>query len=171
MSGLRIVPLTAAQAEDIAGWRHPPPYDTYDVDGDEVGHLLLPQYRYHAVLDGPEMVGYCCFGEDARVAGGRYDDVVLDVGWGMRPELMGQGLGRSFVGSIVAFGEERYAPEVMGVTIAEFNLRSQRVAAAAGFDTETNRFAAPDGMRFVQRERGNRTGTIDEPVVQRVDGR
>jgi len=171
VSGHRIVPLTAEQAEDIAGWRHPPPYDTYDVGGDDVCHLLLPHYRYHAVLDGPEMMGYCCFGEDARVAGGRYDDAVLDVGWGMRPELMGRGLGRGFVDSIVRFGEERYAPEVMGVTIADFNHRSQRVAAGAGFSRETNRFTAPDGMRFVQLERGNRTLPPGEPVVHRGNRR
>jgi ribosomal-protein-alanine N-acetyltransferase len=152
------MPLTAQQAEDIAGWRHPPPYDTYDVDGDEVGHLLLPDYRYHAVLDGDQMIGYCCFGEDARVAGGRYDDALLDVGWGMRPELMGHGRGCEFVAAIVGFGERSYAPDVMGVTIAEFNRRSQRVAAGAGFTRETNRFTAPDGMRFIQLERGNRTG-------------
>jgi ribosomal-protein-alanine N-acetyltransferase len=146
---LRIVPLTARQATEIAGWRHPPPYDTYDIT-QGADALLRPELRYHAVLEGEELVGHCCFGQDATVPNGAYEDGVLEVGWGMRPDLMGQGRGRAFGAAIVEFAERAYAPAVMGVTIAVFNERSQRVASANGFTEEIGRFTGPDGMDFIQ---------------------
>lgn len=149
---LEIALMTESFAAKVAEWRYPPPYDTYNV-GDESAHLLRPDYRYHAVRDGDEAVGYCCFGDDATVPGGDYSRPALDIGWGMRPDLMGQGRGTAFVAAIVAFAEATYAPPATRVTIAEFNGRSQRVAAANGFVLETGRFAGPDGMRFVVLER------------------
>jgi ribosomal-protein-alanine N-acetyltransferase len=151
---LRLVPLRREHAAEISGWRYPPPYDTYDVEEGEE-HMLQPELRYHAVLDGEELVGYACYGVDATVPAGRYEDGVLEVGWGMRPDLMGQGRGAAFTGAIVDFAEQRYAPAEMGVTIATFNGRSQAAARHQGFTTEIGRFTSPGGMEFVQlRRRG-----------------
>jgi [ribosomal protein S18]-alanine N-acetyltransferase len=155
--GLRLVPLRPEQAAEIAAWSYPPPYDTYNVtEGAE--HLLRPELRYQAVLDGDELVGYACYGKDATVPNGDYDGRVLEVGWGMRPDLMGQGRGAPFTGAIVAFAEQHYAPEEMGVTIATFNERSQSAARRQGFTRETGRFTAPDGMDFVQLRRSVKSG-------------
>ena len=145
--------MTGEFAAAVAGWRYPPPYDTYDFTGDDATHLLRPEYRYHVVSDDRQAIGYCCFGEDATVPGGDYKRDALDIGWGMRPDLMGQGRGREFVAEIVAFAERTYAPPATRVTIAEFNERSQRAANGNGFVVETGRFAGPDGMRFVVLER------------------
>lgn len=145
----RLTPMTGLLAVEVGGWHYPPPYDTYDLSPDDVTHLLQPEYRYHAVWDGEDMVGYCCFGVDATVPGGDYSRDALDVGWGMRPELVGHGRGRTFVSAIVGFAAKAYAPGRLRVTIAEFNERSQRAAAGIGFTVETGRFAGPDGMRFV----------------------
>jgi [ribosomal protein S18]-alanine N-acetyltransferase len=148
----RVAGITAGFAAEVAGWRYPPPYDTYDL-GDDAAHLLRPEYRYHVVWDRDLAVGYCCFGVDATVPGGDYSRAALDVGWGMHPDLMHQGRGRAFVAAIVTFAERTYAPSAMRVTIAEFNERSLHVAAASGFMVETGRFAGPEGMRFVVLER------------------
>ena len=142
----RIEPITAARAGDIAGWRHPPPYDTYDLGPNEEPHLLEP-HRYRAVVEGDELVGCCCFGEDARVAGGDYSADALDVGWHMRPDLMGHGRGDGFVGAILAFAAAEYGPPMLRVTIATFNGRSRRVADKAGF-VEIDRYVTHDGMEF-----------------------
>jgi [ribosomal protein S18]-alanine N-acetyltransferase len=149
---LRVEPLTPEDASVIIAWRYRPPYDTYDVD---VGtaHLLDPRHRYHGIWDGDELLGYCCFGVDATMPGGSYDDEQLEIGWGMHPDRMGQGRGSEFVGAIVEHAERHYAPSAMGVTIAQFNERSQRAARSAGFEQETGRFVAPDGMAFVQLRR------------------
>lgn len=145
---LRIEPMTLARAGQVVTWRHPPPYDTYDVLPDERATLLEPRYRYHVVLDGDELVGYCCFGDDGQVRGGTYREGELEVGWGMRPDLMGQGRGRAFAEAILDFAERTYRPQAVGLTIAEFNRRSQAVAEAQGFTVDGQRFAGPDGMIF-----------------------
>jgi ribosomal-protein-alanine N-acetyltransferase len=150
---LRIVPITRDQAEQVAAWRHPPPYDTYDVTQGAAA-LLDPELRYHAVMSGEELVGYCCYGVDATVPNGTYEEGVLEVGWGMRPDLMGQGRGRGFVAAIVEYAKDAYAPAVMGVTIATFNARSQSVARANGFTEQVGSFTGPTGMEFVQLRRG-----------------
>jgi [ribosomal protein S18]-alanine N-acetyltransferase len=140
--------LTPASAAAIVTWKHPPPYDTYDFQGGELAGLLSPGYRYHELLEDGVLAGYCCFGDDARVPGGAYTDDALDVGWGMRPDLMGQGRGRAFVSAIVAFAWQTYAPPLLRVTIADFNHRSRRAAETAGFTLERERFTSPSGMNF-----------------------
>jgi RimJ/RimL family protein N-acetyltransferase len=151
----RLTAMTAPLAGRVGGWHYPPPYDTYDLSPDDARHLMQPEHRYHAVCEGGEMVGYCCFGVDATVPGGDYSHDALDIGWGMRPDLVGHGRGREFVAAIVGFAAEMYAPARMRVTIAEFNERSQRAAAGNGFTVETGRFAGPGGMRFVVLERAD----------------
>lgn len=140
--------MSAPSAAAIITWRHPPPYDTYDFDGGELASLLAPQYRYHELWEADELVGYCCFGDDARVPGGAYTDDALDIGWGMRPDLMGQGRGREFVAAIVDFARQAYRSSRFRVTIADFNMRSRRVAEGAGLTLERERFTSPSGVDF-----------------------
>jgi RimJ/RimL family protein N-acetyltransferase len=145
---LRIELMTAESAAAIGRWRHPPPYDTYDFHAGEERALLIAEYRYHRVLDGDELVGYCCFGDEGRVPGGVYTDDALDMGWGMRPDLSGKGLGQEFATAVVAFAWASYRPRMMRVTIADFNVRSQKVAARVGFTVERERFTSASGMDF-----------------------
>ena len=145
---LRIEPMTPEWAKLVVTWRHPPPYDTYDVTVEERENLLNPAYRYHAVLEDGGLIGYCCFGDDAQVRGGTYREGELEVGWGMRPDLMGQGRGREFAAAILDYAERTYRPKALGLTIAEFNGRSQAVAERHGFTLDGPRFAGPDGMVF-----------------------
>jgi ribosomal-protein-alanine N-acetyltransferase len=144
----RIEPMTPEWAKLVVTWRHPPPYDTYDVTVEECENLLNPAYRYHAVLEDGELIGYCCFGDDAQVRGGTYREGELEVGWGMRPDLMGQGRGREFAAAILDYAERTYRPKALGLTIAEFNGRSQAVAERHVFTLDGPRFAGPDGMVF-----------------------
>jgi RimJ/RimL family protein N-acetyltransferase len=144
----RIERMTAESAAAIGRWRYPPPYDTYDLEPGDVEHMLNPRYRYHTLWDGEALIGYCCFGEDARVPGGAYADDALDVGWGMHPGLMGLGRGHGFVGAITAFARASYRPPTMRVTVADFNARSRRVAEHAGFSLERERFQTKAGERF-----------------------
>jgi [ribosomal protein S18]-alanine N-acetyltransferase len=144
---LRLAPIGAEQAAAVAAWRYPPPFDVYDSTPGDSSHMLQPELGYHAVTDGDELIGYCCFGADARVPGGDYDEPALDIGWGMRPDLMGRGGGVAFVGAILAHAEAMCSPAVMRVTIAAFNGRSRRVAERAGF-RESGRFVARAGPEF-----------------------
>jgi RimJ/RimL family protein N-acetyltransferase len=115
--------------------------------------LLDPANNYFVANDAAgHIVGYCCYGPDARVAGGDYrDPVALDVGLGMRPNLTGRGAGVAFVVAVLAFGRERFGASRFRLSVAAFNRRAIRVYERAGF-RETGRFrrgGSPDGLEFV----------------------
>lgn len=134
-------PITPADAAEISRWRYEKPYSVYDGDPASVASLLEPRFRYHAVHDEDgRLVGYFCFGEDARVAAGRrlglYDkEEALDVGLGLRPDLTGKGLGPGFVRAGLRFAKETYAPPAFRVTVAASNRRAVRAYEKAGFHT------------------------------------
>jgi ribosomal-protein-alanine N-acetyltransferase len=124
---LAIAPLTPEQVAAIGGWRYPGSYATYDVtDPADLDGAF-------AVTEDGLLVGFCCFGQEARVPGVDAAERVLDVGYGMRPDLMGQGRGAAFVSSIVAFGVERFRPESLRLSICRWNERSRRAALRQGF--------------------------------------
>jgi [ribosomal protein S18]-alanine N-acetyltransferase len=136
--------LTRADAEDISGWRYQEPYSIYDSGDPE----RLLAYTYFAGLDEDgALVGFCCFGEDARVPGLDEEDGVLDVGAGLRPDLTGIGLGGPFLREACRFGGELYDPLSFRVVVAAFNSRAQMVAHALGFEREGK--LRHDGREFV----------------------
>jgi ribosomal-protein-alanine N-acetyltransferase len=61
---------------------------------------------------------------------------ILDVGYGMRPDLMGQGLGRDFVGAILDFAVRRFSSSRLRLLILDWNDRSRKVADALGFESD-----------------------------------
>ena len=96
--------------------------------------FLNPEYAYYALLAaGGELVAYCCFGADARVPGGDYGADALDVGLGVRPDLIGKGQGGAYVQAVLDCARRTWSPPVFRVTIAEFNERARRVWKKAGF--------------------------------------
>jgi [ribosomal protein S18]-alanine N-acetyltransferase len=88
--------LTDAHSRDIAGWRHSGPWHCYDLRPED-GPPEADD-GYHALVGDPggELVGFLCTGEEARVPGIGEEPDVVDVGVGMRPELVGQGYGARF---------------------------------------------------------------------------
>ncbi len=147
-----IVPMTPTHAREVLSWLYEGEYAVYNADS--VESFLVPEYRYHAVLDeAGHLVGYCCFGEDARVPGGIYAEGPLDLGVGMRPDLTGRGLGRQLAETVLRFAQERYSPESFRVTVAVFNERARRLCESIGF-LETGRFTNDD-REFVQLERNS----------------
>jgi [ribosomal protein S18]-alanine N-acetyltransferase len=138
LAGLSFTPMTRALAEQIIEWRYPD-YPLFNVAPEEaeaeIRVLLEPAYRYHVALNAAgEAVGFCCFGEDARVPGGDYDrEEALDVGLGLRPDLTGKGLGLMFLQAILEFGKTQLAARRFRATIAVFNVRSRRIFEQAGF--------------------------------------
>jgi RimJ/RimL family protein N-acetyltransferase len=80
-----------------------------------------------------ELVGFGCTGVEARVPGVEEESGMVDVGYGMRPELVGRGLGREFVGAVVAHAAEANPSARLRMSILRWNDRSRRVAEAHGF--------------------------------------
>lgn len=120
--------IDVGYAQAIASWRYPDRYATYDVE-----EPPTESAGYWAVVRGNDLVGYCCFGEEARVPGIDEESDTLDVGYGMRPDLMGQGFGRAFVTCILRFAIDRFSPTRLRLLILAWNDRSRKVAEALGF--------------------------------------
>jgi ribosomal-protein-alanine N-acetyltransferase len=146
-------PMDEASAREICTWCYEPPYDFYNPNSATeacVRHLLDPSGTYYAITDGDgTLVGYCCFGADAQVPGGTYDEPALDIGLGMRPALTGQGHGDNFFAAIVDFALLALAPRRLRVTVAAFNRRAMRVYERAGFRPVESFGRSGDGAEFV----------------------
>ncbi len=137
----------------VAEWRYEGPYSIYDYNH-EAGHMLDSEDWGHglfAVLDGDdELIGELSFGflDEAKddwvpredVAAGRLSGAILWVGFGMRPDLTGQGLGEPFVRACVdfaaRFSRERfnYAGEYVGLGVSKHNQRAVKVYSRVGFE-------------------------------------
>ena len=144
---MRVRPLTAADAAAIASWRYPGRYSTYNFDEP-------PACRGDtwAVTEKDELLGYCCFGAPARVAGAEAARGTLDVGYGLAPDLMGRGLGPRFVGTILEFALARFEPERLRLLVLDWNERSRKVAASHGFAVDS--VLASDEGPFLVMTRG-----------------
>jgi RimJ/RimL family protein N-acetyltransferase len=138
--------ITEQEAIEVLHWRYDdltvmlqPVEQNYEED---LAALMLPEYNYYAVRDAAdELVGFCCYGEDAQVVGGDYTAPALDVGMGLRPDLVGQGRAQGFLQAVLDWGSLHFAPEMFRCTVAAANPRSQRMFARAGF-MAVQRFAA-----------------------------
>jgi ribosomal-protein-alanine N-acetyltransferase len=148
-------PMSEENAHAVLEWRYEPPYSPYNPDPGEFGEwlrlLLDPGNFYYSILNEKgELAGYCCFGNDARVPGGIYDNEdVLDVGLGMRPDLTGQGRGYDFLNAILEFARGEFSPAMFQVTVAAFNERAIHLYGKAGFKP-VHTFVNGDGCRALK---------------------
>lgn len=145
--------LEVAGAHALLHWRYEPPYDVYNFPSEPteevLASLLDPAHAYHAIFDeSGEFVAYCCFGADAQVPGGDYQPKALDIGLGVRPDWMGQGLGHRFVKAVFSFARRTFLPDLYRVTIASFNKRALHVWQKEGFEP-TQTFRDPAGQEFI----------------------
>ena len=147
-------PMDEAAARAIAGWRYAGAHALYNTAEEEIEAtvctLCTPQHRYFAMaLRDGGLLGYCCFGEDARVRVGNYPDDALDIGMGIQPCLLGRGLGMHLLQQAIAFANREYAPPRIRATVAAFNERALRLCRSAGF-RECTSFLHPDSeMSYV----------------------
>ncbi|HKG43729.1 MAG TPA: GNAT family protein [Gaiellaceae bacterium] len=119
----RIVVEPAAEETHrlLAGWRYPPPYDFYDGDVDP---MLNPERFFGAHDADGELIGF-------YYVEPKPPD--LDYGLGLRPDLVGQGLGLEFFLRGLTFARERYRPRRVYLHVAAFNERARRVYERADF--------------------------------------
>jgi RimJ/RimL family protein N-acetyltransferase len=145
----RIIPIEEHHAREISTWTYEEPYSLYNSSPDGAEWLLDPLNNYYAVIDGSDdLVAFCCFGHDARVPGGTYDEEAIDLGTGMRPDLTGHGRGLAFFELVCNEARARWPGHRLRTTIAAFNERSQRIVRKLGFQ-ETQIFRNPANREFV----------------------
>lgn len=145
---MHVAPLTREHALDICTWRYAPPYECYDMTDADPDRLLQPEAGFHALLAGDRLIGFRSFGSDGQVPGWDYDARALDTGGGLRPQLVGQGLGSHAISAGLAFGRAQFRPQAFRVTVATFNTRALRTVEGLGFHRVGRFDAATDGRRF-----------------------
>lgn len=139
---IEIRPATDSDVRQFAQWRYEPPYGAYDIAMEQqaaIDYFLREDVRCHVLIDKADLVGFCTFGQDAQVPGGDYEDDLLDIGLGMRPDHTNSGRGREYVEAVVDYALECFGTGGLRVTIAEGNRRAIKVWAAAEF-LESSRF-------------------------------
>lgn len=130
-SSLWVRPMTIDDAERIELWRYRGAWAIYDLPSTQ--SLVDELASYHTVLAGEDVVGFCCNGEAARVAGLPEDPAVLDVGLGMDPRVVGGGHGAEFGRTVLDYLANRYPRHLMRAVIQSWNERSLRMTERLGF--------------------------------------
>ncbi|RDY69137.1 GNAT family N-acetyltransferase [Halobacillus sp. SY10] len=138
-------PTTQQEAEEMAGWKYPAPYDFYDMtaDEDDLELFINPEKRsphtYSAHKDG-ELIGFLTVDLKNHPA--------VDLGLGMHPDEAGRGQGESFVQSCLCFATERYQARAFTLSVATFNKRAIAVYERVGFKKKHTFMQATNGGQY-----------------------
>lgn len=138
---ITFAPMTRTHAEQIvANWKYPGEYAGYDYTHE--AEYMLKEANWgkeiFAALDEVgELIGELCvnFRDDTTTYTGNPADT-LWIGFGLRPDLTGRGLGQEYVLACVDFAVRHFAYQrpfiCLGVT--DFNLRARKVYERCGFE-------------------------------------
>src|SRR3954447_5097144 len=126
---LRLSPMNAREASEIADWHYEPPYSFYDwtADSDDLA-LLLDEHtragRFFSVHDDRRLVGFFEF----KAAGDE-----IEVGLGLHPDLTARALGQDFLESGLDSARQSLRATRFRLSVAAFNTRAIRVYERCGF--------------------------------------
>lgn len=145
-------PLTPVDAAQIATWRYPPPFDLYDSDIDPTAYDP-PDGEGHGywVVDAEDggVIAFVCLGPEGRVPGQTDEPDTLDVGMGIRPDAVSQGVASALVPAVLGAVVAGLKPARLRTAVAAFNERSLRLCRSAGLE-ERRRFDGPNQRPFVE---------------------
>lgn len=123
-------PMNEHDAHAIAQWHYEGIYRFYDMDQDpdDREELLNPEnWRekdYCVRNELNELIGFFSFEPE-------HDTLII--GLGLRPDLIGKGLGREFIQAGLEFGKHRFHPARFRLSVATFNQRAIQVYEQFGF--------------------------------------
>jgi ribosomal-protein-alanine N-acetyltransferase len=148
-------PFTVEEARAVVAWAYEPPFDLYDLTGDDAVALILDRdergHGYYPVVQGEHVVGFVCFGAEARVTGQEERPGTCDIGAGLDPARLGEGIGTALLPAAVRFAVDRFGATRVRAAVAAFNDRSLRLCTSAGFG-RVREFDGPGGRPFVELE-------------------
>lgn len=132
--------FTEADANAVASWRYPAPYDVYDAREDpSMGEEMRDPVRWGVSwfaaddADSGELVGFL---ELVASESELHADtlVEVEVGLGLRPDLTGRGIGAAFVEAALEFSRSRWSPYTFALDVFPWNERAIRTYEQAGFE-------------------------------------
>jgi len=134
-----IRPFTEADADGVASWRYPPPYDAYDVNEDpSMDDEMRDPDRWGAswfAVDDAESGELAGFLElVASESGSEAGTQEVEVGLGLRQDLTGRSVGVGFVNAALDFSRERSSPRSFALDVFPWNERAIRCYEQAGFE-------------------------------------
>ncbi|WP_075618511.1 GNAT family N-acetyltransferase [Paenisporosarcina indica] len=138
--------MTQEQAEDIAyNWHYHDYFSFYDMESDkeDLDEFLNPEKRgrsYFVVSNDNEVLGFFSF---TKVA-----DHTIDIGLGMRPDLVSKGNGQDFLKAGLDFAKTTYHPKSITLSVATFNQRAIKVYKKVGFKENHTFMQDTNGSRF-----------------------
>jgi ribosomal-protein-alanine N-acetyltransferase len=107
--------------DELLGWHYEPPYDFYDLDADPLDEAKTELVR----------------GDDGRIEAfwsfEQPEDGVVEVGIGLRPDLVGRGLGEGLMRAELDYARERFAPHTFRLYVTEWNARAIALYERLGF--------------------------------------
>ena len=107
---VNIAVMTEEHARLISCWKYDGIYSFYDHNEEDIISFMDGTHYACTNADG-ELIGYFCFGKDAQiptVEENGYDDVFLDVGLGLRPDLCGKNFGHTFLNKGLDYAFVKY---------------------------------------------------------------
>jgi len=148
-----IRPFTDVEAANSALWVYEPPFDPYNSDPSNPELFLRIDddgFGYYALTDAAdEVVGFCCYGVEARVSPQMPEDGTIDLGGGVRPDRLSEGIGTATLPAVMAFARGRWQPQRFRVAVATFNDRSIGLCRTAGFEVARS-FSSRDDRDFLE---------------------
>jgi RimJ/RimL family protein N-acetyltransferase len=106
---------------ELMEWHYEPPLHFYDIDADPP--------------DESKTVILC--GDDGRAEAYWYfeqpEEGVVEVGIGLRPDLVGRGLGERFMRGELDYAREHFAPHTFRLYVTEWNARAIALYERLGF--------------------------------------
>lgn len=140
---LKIKKIDEGLAKQILGWRYQKPYDFYNNEINEDGIKEMLDGSTQVLFDKKgEVFGFFCTGEAARIPIGHqygvYQENCVDIGLGMHPDYVGEGLGYDFCAFIIKYIEEHNKEIPIRLSVASFNRRAIHLYEKIGFVRKAN---------------------------------
>jgi [ribosomal protein S18]-alanine N-acetyltransferase len=149
---LTIRPFAADESAEVALWTYDPPFDLYNSDPGSARLFLeidADGFGFYALADAADdVVGFCCFGAEARVPPQTPEEGTVDLGGGIRPDRLSEGVATATLPAVMAFAL-RWNPRKFRIAVAAFNDRSICLCQSAGFEL-TGSFSNKDGRDLLE---------------------